>query len=177
VFTVTQLIERLAVRDPDSHQAQIASHIDAVNVLGLTLDAEGRSEPLQGRAAIAWTVRNRREKYQPDLDKSYPEVCLRRLQYSCWWEVGGTPNFERTMLMAESIYGDPKAIISNWAKAGLKESMFVAQGVIQGVILDPVKGATHYLTRQLFDTRPPSWAVHDKVVAEIGNHVFLAGVK
>ena len=175
-FTLNTLIAEIAEQSGDPKQAAIQRHIHAVNVLGLTLDGEGRGEALQGRSAIAWTVKNRQLKYPRDKDKSIPEICLRRLQYSCWWEVGGKQNYDRTLLMAQSIYGVPKASVSNFAAARLSESLYLAAGVIGGQIEDPTSGATHYCTRQVYASGAVAWARGDKLIATFGSHMFFRGI-
>lgn len=148
-----------------------------VKVLAITLDAEGRNESILGRAAIAWTVKNRRAGLGPlaDRDKTYAEICLRRLQYSCWWRVGGEQNYLRTLNLAEQVFGLDDEIRT--LPSQLRESAWIAQGVIQGVIKDPVQGATHYLTTALYRTQPPTWATADKEVRAIEHHTFMKGIR
>jgi hypothetical protein len=152
-----------------------------VDVLGLTLDAEGRSQSLEGRAAIAWTVANRRAGLGPRIDtnRSYADVCLRRLQYSCWFEVGGGPNYTRTLRMAEAIVGGKGKLLDVPATAWkrLTESRWLAQGVVQGTVLDPTGGCAHYMTRELYHRAPPSWAKGVAPAVTIGDHVFFKGIK
>lgn len=159
-------------------QAMHDFHVD-VGVLGLTLDAEGRSQSINGRAAIAWTVKNRADGKGPKADagKRIYEVCLRRLQYSCWFEVGGKENYERTMRMAETwMRNTLVGTIPVPIYRRLNESMWVATGVLQGRVLDPTGGATHYLTEHLFNNNPPRWVATATGIHAIEDHVFLRGV-
>jgi len=99
-FTLDDLRRVLALRPSPSPSSAALRHDDDVRILALTLDGEGRNQSLEGRAAIAWTVRNRRERYGPDIGRSYADVCLRRLQYSCWWTLGGADNANRLLDLA-----------------------------------------------------------------------------
>jgi spore germination cell wall hydrolase CwlJ-like protein len=51
----------------------------------------------------------------------------------------------------------------------------IADDVLNGrVLLDEIDGARYYMTKRLYySDKRPSWANKLKVVAEIGNHVFL----
>jgi hypothetical protein len=51
----------------------------------------------------------------------------------------------------------------------------IADDVLNGrVLLDSIDGAKYYITKGLYySNKRPSWASKLRVVAEIGNHVFL----
>jgi N-acetylmuramoyl-L-alanine amidase len=164
----------------DAANAPLLRHGHDVRVLGLTLDGEGRGESATGRIAIAWTVRNRREQYPRDRDKSYVDICLRRLQYSCWWPQGdeGNPNsnYARTMRMAEWTYHPSQAARPTLLQLNrLRESTYLAAGVIGGQLLDPTYGSTHYCTIGAY-TKGVAWATPGSLRATIGGHMFFGGV-
>jgi N-acetylmuramoyl-L-alanine amidase len=176
-FTIDTVRELIAEKQPTEQMAQIWSYYCDVMALGITMDGEGRGESITGRAAIAWTVINRHALSPKRYGATIADVCLKRLQYSCWWEVGGQENYARTMRVAEDVFRKRVNDLPEPTLTRLKESNYLAAGIIQRTILDPTHGATHYCTETLYQRFPPKWAVNLTPCARHGNHVFFKDVK
>jgi N-acetylmuramoyl-L-alanine amidase len=175
-FTVDTLRALIDEAQPEPLR-NLWRHFVDVSALGVTLDGEGRGESIAGRAAIAWTVVNRFKTNPERYGATIANVCLKRLQYSCWWEVGGQANYERTMRVAEAVFRRKSETLPAPTRDRLQESNYIAAGVIRGAILDPTHGATHYCTETLYQRFPPKWAVNLTPCARHGNHVFFKDVK
>lgn len=178
-LTVAEILALIATPQQPAVQGRFDYSHD-IAILALTMDGEGRGESILGRVAIAWTVKNRVIRDRADLDPTIRQACLRRAQYSCWWAFGGKENAERTLMMADAALrtsglAHSGISTSEWAK--FNESQYLAVGVIRGVLQDPTKGATHYITKALYATNPPTWARTAHISADIGNHFFFSGVR
>jgi hypothetical protein len=100
---------------------------------------------------------------------------LAPLQFSCWWAVGGVGNKVATWNLGRLALAQA-AGTGQVTDALLRECVYLARGVLGGEIRDIVRGATHYLTYELYHRKPPDWAQQARVVAEIGAHVCLVGI-
>jgi len=128
-----------------------------IRITGLTVFGEARGEPRKGQFAVAQVIRNRALA-----NNTYPAVeCLLPYQFSCWNK------------------NDPNYPILQAVLRGVRDIPFVfyriADDVLNGrVLLDEIDGARYYMTKRLYySDKRPLWANKLKVVAEIGNHVFL----
>ncbi len=54
---------------------------------------------------------------------------------------------------------------------GLRQCLWIADGVIGGAVIDVTGGANHYLTQEAY--RVTDWAKNAPVKVTIGRHVFL----
>lgn len=140
------------------------------HALALTLWGEARGEPLEGRVAVASVIRNRLKTGR--WGESYRDVCLWPWQFSCWKPQGGKDNYEATRALAYQLIRDEKPEDSI-----LRECLWIAHGIIGEWIRDSVKGGTHYMTRELYETKPPYWVNGKKPIATVGAHVFFKGIK
>ena len=148
----------------------MAKHMNAVEILGLTLFGEARNEGLDGRAAVAHTANNRSLTRGHSVD----ERCLQKSQYSCWFTYGGAVNHERLMALARKVM---KRESLGSDAALFNECKWIAAGVIGGQLVDRTKGSTHYLTSSLFfSPNCPAWAKEKPAVAVVGAHMFFAGI-
>lgn len=145
-------------------------------VLAVTLYGEGRSEPIEGRIAIASVIRNRvnadlGSDGKPDWwGEGFRGVCLAPMQFSCWQAKDGAANYAEVMAAVRSaVNGAPIGPI-------MRECAWIAFGIIGGEIRDRVSGATHYLTADLFRANPPKWAKGRTPVARVGAHLFFRDV-
>jgi N-acetylmuramoyl-L-alanine amidase len=178
---MVDLLNHIARVEPNPRLQSMFDFTNDVDVLAMTLDGEGRSQSIYGRTAIAWTVKNRQLGLGPAADKGkrINEVCLRKAQYSTWFPYGGAVNYARQMQLAEAVVrrmpNRNELTVSQWAK--FSESRYLAIGVLHGNLIDPTRGATHYLTRHLYETNPPAWAATATGVRQIEDHMFLTGVK
>lgn len=136
--------------------------------LALTCWGEGRSEPIEGRIAIACVIRNRLKTGR--WGATYESVCLAPWQFSCWHADGGVANYHALLTLKAAIEdGHP---ISD---ALFLESRWIADGIVAGVVLDRVKHAQHY---HVVDMQPvPTWARGQVPVVTIGRHAFYAGIR
>lgn len=154
-------------------------------LLALTLYGEARGEPIDGKKAVAWVVRNRMaaaarrvaergSKHPLFGDGTVGGVVLKPYQFSCWNK--GDPNLRK---MLDIVQTDGES-----AGAGL---WAILRAVASGVLAeppewdDPTWGATHYCTVNLWDSpdHPGAWYGADEIAAgrtketvTLGNHVF-----
>lgn len=146
--------------------ATLFAALTDVPTLGLTLWGECRSEPLDGRVAVGYVVWHR--VVDPRWPDTVKGVCLQPKQFSCW-NVSHDPNSEAVRLMGESL-------VSGVPPTGLlRECLWVAQGVLDGLALDRFPTANHYLTDQLYRLATPRWATAMPYLGKLGAHVFLKG--
>lgn len=125
---------------------ELAATLDDVDVLAATLWAEGRSLNLLGRVGIGCVVRNRMSRRQ----QTAKQVCLAKLQFSCWWKAGGLANYNALVYILEewAVSADP----------AVRECKWLAQGILSGACRDITHGADHYCaTRLLGTTDRPAW--------------------
>lgn len=108
--------------------------------------AEGRGDWRQGnssveeRIAVMCCVRNRLKSAGKFMatEQTYKGIVLARLQFSCW-NTGDDPNHVALMdLMQRIVTGLPSG------DPVFDETLFLADGVIRGLILDRTNGATFY---------------------------------
>lgn len=127
-------------------------------VFASTILGEAAGEPMEGKRAVAAVVMNRvRDERWPDRPE---DVCLQRLQFSCWNV--GSPTLPRMF--------NPKQFVSEetWSDC-LRAAMEATWQPQQSDTL--VHGANHYLNPRAI-SKLPKWASDDKIVAQIGRHVF-----
>ena len=122
--------------------------------LARTVYGEARGETLDGKIAVAWTVRNRVERPRW-WGRTYNEVCLKPKQFSCWDD-------HNRLEMMEADAADPL----------FADCLYAALGAITGHIADPTCGATHYHASNV----SPPWADGQTCTCIIGHHVFYAGI-
>jgi hypothetical protein len=140
--------------------------------LAVTMAGEARGEPVQGRIMVACIVRNRLAAGR--WGDTVRAVCLAPAQFSCWWHYGGADNARATWALAR-LAVEQFASVGRVADPLLRECVYLARGVLSGEIRDITRGATHYVTRELFRQRPPVWTSQARIVAEIGAHVCFVG--
>ena len=137
----------------------------ARDVLALTLYAEARGEPAEGRAAVAWVIKTRAATRQQTIQC----VCLQKNQFSCWW--GSDSNSQALFARAAAMLAGDAAV---HAEAAWLETRAIARRVLTSELPDPVAGADHYLTTALYRAPAcPAWAKGMTVTATIGHHTFL----
>jgi N-acetylmuramoyl-L-alanine amidase len=135
--------------------------------MALTMWAEARGEPVEGRIAIGCVLRNRLNDGR--WGSSYERVCLAPAQFSCWNSGTDANHAALLALCAQVQSGTPIT------DAILTECYWIASGVRGQQVLDRVDRATHYLR---VDVNPqPKWVSAGTMVCRIGPHVFFSGVK
>jgi N-acetylmuramoyl-L-alanine amidase len=147
--------------------AELIASLTDDEALGLTLYGEARGERVEGKIAIACVVRNRinAKRYGKDAKA----VCLAPWQFSCWKPGGGPENYETVIDAVRNRKRGTEGPI-------LRECMWIAEGVLDNRVRDTVRGSTHYMTRALWESKPPKWAIGRTPVIGIGSHVFFADV-
>lgn len=128
-----------------------------IETLGRTIWGESRGELYAGMIAVGWVVRNRTADKLERWPRTIEGVCRQPRQFSCW--NSSDPNGIRVRAVGVD---DP----------AFRQCLRVAVEVICGSI-DPTKGANHYLTIALAESKPPKWYDPAKVVIDIGHHRFL----
>lgn len=148
---------------------EIRKAVDDRQALVCTLYGEVRAEPIQGIIAAACVIRNRVNK--PSWwGSSYKEVCLKKWQFSCWWE--NNSNTRAVYLVAQTLLQGIPA--SERDEAVLAELDWVAEGIMSGRIRDITKGANHYLTTALLNSgKAPDWAKGKAPDLVLGAHSFF----
>lgn len=148
--------------------ADVIAQLATDQVLAVTLYGEARSEPVEGRIAVASVVMNRVKAGRFGHDAR--AVCLAPMQFSCWQPKGGQKNYEEVMAVVRSAV--------NGAVIGpiMRECAWIALGALSGDLLDRVNGSTHYVTADLFRIAPPAWAKGKTPVVRVGSHLFFAGI-
>jgi hypothetical protein len=147
------------------------------SVLGLTMWAEGRGDSREGhssveeRIAIGCVIRNRIATFQRwrATAATYRAICLAPKQFSCWNE-GTDANHAALIQRAwQIVSGEPTH------DAVLDECLFLADGIISGVILDRTGGATSYFSPKAMTPpgRVPTWAQGRESI-QIGDQLFFS---
>lgn len=140
------------------------------SVVGLTLWGEARGEPVEGKIAVGNVIRNRMTNpslYRAD-SPSWKAVCLAVDQFSCWsTKNGGASNYAQVMQQAELIVSDlPLDPV-------LMECLYLADGIMSGVLQDRSHGATFYCTTSLYHAKPPVWVKNCTPLGAIGSQTFF----
>lgn len=136
------------------------------DILARTLWGEARGESLAGQIAVAWSIRNRVEMDlhndgKPDWwGEGYAGVCQKPYQFSCWNR--NDPNFAYLSGAKQIPFRE------------LAQARIAADQVIDGKVLDPTGGATHYYATSM--KMPPAWAAKAKQTLKLGGHVFFKDV-
>jgi spore germination cell wall hydrolase CwlJ-like protein len=130
----------------------------AVDVLARTIWGEARGEGSAGMQAVASVVLNRLKVAQDKGGKYWwgagiIEICQKPYQFSAWNK--DDPNL-------------PKVMAVDASDIHFATALRIARRALEGLLDDPVKGATHYHTAGV----RPAWSRAEKPVAVIGRHIF-----
>jgi N-acetylmuramoyl-L-alanine amidase len=153
--------------------AEVLVALSDEEVVGLTIWAEARQEPLTGRVAVGCIIRNRVRAQQRRFGLTYREVCLKPWQFSCWLPQGGESNHRALLEQAKML-----ATTNATPAMPLRNALWIAQGVMNDTVEDIVKGATHYYSPDAMKPkgRVPDWAHPPAVLtAVIHRHRFYKG--
>jgi N-acetylmuramoyl-L-alanine amidase len=153
--------------------ADIKAELTDRQAVALTIFGEARAEDVTGQVAVGCVIRNRLSKplrFGGRPDASWRDICLRKWQFSCWFEGGGASNFAAVMAAAEGLVNG----IPPKPDSALAHALWVADGVMVHRTRDVTRGANHYLTTALLRTKPPGWTLPPaQQVAVIGGHAFF----
>lgn len=153
---------------------EILDSLSDVDALACTAWGEAAGDSREGhssveeRIAVMSVVRNR-VRHRAHEGVTYKGVCLAPKQFSCW-NAGTDANHLRVMAMAYlCITGQTTA------DAVFEETRFLAGGIISGLLLDRVHGATLYYAPAAMvpPNRVPAWAAGRAPVAGIGSQLFF----
>lgn len=153
---------------------EVKASLTPYHVLGLTMWAEARSEPLEGIVAVGCVVRNRADR-RTWYGKDIKAVCLKPSQFSCW-NPGTDENHVKLMKLAALFVSDYAVSSTIRIDPALKECLYLAQGVINRDLRDAARGCTHYLTAELYERQPPAWARVKQPELRLGGHLFFKDV-
>lgn len=135
-------------------------------IVALTLWGEARSEPVEGRIAVACVLRNRLRAGR--WGRTYDSVCLWPYQFSCWNH--GDPNLPKLDAFRTQFEAGKAPV-----DTVLRECLWIADGLMVNAILPRVGQSTHYYATSL--VKPPKWAAGGQFIARIGRHLFFEGVQ
>jgi len=148
---------------------ELIGQLSNLETLSLTLYGEARGERVEGRVAVGCVVRNRIKAKRYGVDAK--AVCLMPRQFSCWLyhDEAHKHNYGSLLFAARALRNDLPG-------PALRECVWIAGGILDDAIEDITRQSTHYITRNLWESKPPRWALDLTPVIGIGRHVFFAGV-
>lgn len=150
--------------------AAILAELSPVSIVALTIYGEADTTSLDAMRDVASVIHNRRETGRWGTD--YQAVCLAPWQFSCWKKEGGLANYNRVRRAARVLWDEGER------SEALQAAVWVAQGIVSGMLKDSVKCATHYYAPAAMVPagRPPSWAKNQTPVLERAGHRFYTGI-
>lgn len=150
-------------------ETAIRAALSDYEALWLTIYGEARGEPVEGQIAVASVIRNRVGRRWGG---SLRAVCLAANQFSCW-NPAANANHALLINMASEALGDFHERTTAPLDAKARQIKFLAQGIMNGDLLDNTHGADHYLTKNLLQSvDAPTWAM-GKPARFLGAHAFL----
>ena len=152
-----KLIDRIfGLKKPAVKPPLYSNRAAAIDVLARTIYGEARGQPIHGmkvvlnRVAVAHKSRTGRYWWGNTVER----VCLAPKQFSCWNK--NDPNLPIiTRVVAER-------------SSDFRECLAIAELAVDGRLLDPTGGATHYHTHAV----SPFWKDKLNKTVTIGDHVF-----
>jgi N-acetylmuramoyl-L-alanine amidase len=149
--------------------ADVIASLSPLEVVTCTIYGEARGERVEGRIAVGNVIRNRVKAKR--FGKDYASVCLAHKQFSCWLfhDDAHRANFGHLVLAARQVKRDEPTPM-------LKECLWIAGGVMGDHLLDSTRGSTHYISRALWESKPPPWALGQTPLITIDRHVFFGGI-
>lgn len=154
-------------------EEQLKAGLNDHLALGLTAWAEARGDAAQGgssveeRLAVMAVCMNRAADVRHRWPKTVAGVCLQPVQFSCW-NPGKDANHLALVEQAQAAL-DGKVI----ADGLLQETLFLADGVLRGIIQDKTGGANHYYAPKAMGGKVPAWAKGLRPVAVVGDQLFF----
>lgn len=127
---------------------------EQVTIVACTLWGEARGEGRAGMKAVAAVIVNRVRVRGGAF--TFAQVCQARKQFSCWNE--DDPNRRRL----DRLPREPDEIY--------RRACDIAREAIAGRLVDPTRGATHYVAATL--RRRPPWLAGKQPCVVIGGHEF-----
>lgn len=137
---------------------QLAADQGDVNVLAETLWGEARGEGPAGMEAVAAVVLNRRNAGYRGCHTA-TQVCHDPRQFSCW--NADDPN---SLLLS--------ALPRQQADPVFPQAVEIARRALTGGLIDPTRGAKHYIATSLPLAARPLWLLGKVPCVVIGRHAF-----
>src|SRR5688572_4099186 len=149
---------------------ELIGQLKPYEVLALTIYGEARSERVEGRVAVGCVVRNRIKAKRYGVDAK--AVCLMPRQFSCWLyhDEAHKHNYGNLIFAARAMRNDLPG-------PALRECIWISGGILDDALEDITRGARHYVTRSLWESKPPKWTLGHESAIGIGNHIFLTGIQ
>lgn len=151
---------------------EIRDQLSDLKALALTAWAEARGDAGDGssveeRIAVMSVIRNRLRVIHAWGD-TYRDVCFARYQFSCWND-DGSANHRRLMEIAYRLVTKQPTM-----DLLLEETLYLADGVMRGIILDRTNGAAMYYAPEAMVPKGsvPKWAQGRTPTAHVGRQVF-----
>lgn len=119
-------------------------------LLALCVWREARGESLEGKKAVAWSIRN-------------------RVTHPAWWGTDWATVILHPWQYSSFNLSDPNA--TKWPmkhEMAWRDSIDAAVEAWEAIAPDPTGGATHYHA----DNITPAWTLKMVKLAHIGNHIF-----
>lgn len=147
----------------------LRDRLDDESALALTMWAEARGDRSEGgssveeRIAVGCVIRNRAQAS----GRTVKYECLSPWQFSCW-NTGADANHKALLEAGELLVnGQPLDPL-------LRETVYLAAGILDRILLDPTRGANHYYAPDAMKPpgRVPSWAQGKTPCAHVGRQVF-----
>lgn len=146
--------------------ADVIDRLSDREVVGLTIYGEARGLSEEGRIAVASAILNRVRSHH--FGVTARAVCLKPWQFSCWRPQDGKENYETVMAAAhELLQPKPKVGIT------LRECLNIAALVVADTLVDTVQNSVFYVTKQLWQSKPPKHLVGRTPTCQVGSHVFF----
>lgn len=139
-----------------THITPAFNSCDDTKILALCIYGEARGEGIEGMLAVASVVLNRARMSK----KTIKAICLQPRQFSCF----NPEDPNREILEKIALNWDRYIEINKY----LRQSFWIAKGVIENWLISNVDKATHYHHISI----KPSWADKLERITRIGNHVF-----
>lgn len=160
---------------------ELVEPLTDLHAVALTMYGEARGDRKEGgssveeRIAVGCVIRNRAQ-FPHKFGATVKAVCLKRAQFSCWWEFGGLDNYRHMQRICAAVTG--LSTFPPLAKADadlLMECQFLADGILGGLLLDSTHKATHYYAPAAMTPigKIPEWALGKHQLARIGGHLFF----
>lgn len=156
--------------------ASIKQALTDRHALALTIWGEARGESVEARIAVGMVVKHRKN-HPRRWPREWRKVCHQRWQFSCWQRSGGAGNHEAVMRWARYfVPDDTQQQIPNKDEYPLvMECLYLADGIMQDVLIDSVRRADHYYSplAMIPPDSEPSWARNRAPVAIVGGSRFF----
>ena len=132
-------------------------------IVALTIWGEARNQGATGLAAVAWVIRRRAGRLA-----DYQHACIDPWLFACWRSTEDA-HTQALAAMCRGVASSRQLADPTWPTC-----QRIADGVIAGILPDPVGGADHDLTTDLYQSATCSrWAKALTVARVVGAHTFL----